>query len=185
MSTPLPAESVTRGTAFEGMFVRALQPTGRFAEQLRAAGYDPAQPARADYPTRVWQACLDVARQHTFPQLSRAAGEHRLGQLFIEGFFQTLAGKMLGATLPMLGPDTVMQKLKRAWASSQPNVEVTPVQLGERHWSVTLRERGILADFCGGLIAGILLRTRVQPEVTVTERAETHCVLSVRWTAKP
>lgn len=178
-----PSASVTRGTVFEALFVRALKPSGRFAEELRAAGYDPAVPPRAEYPTQVWRRCAEVARRHTFPQLPAAEGERRLGNLFIEGFLQTLAGKMLGATLPLLGPDTLLQKLPRAWVSSQPNLTVTTARVGERHWTVTLREEGILAEHCAGLLEGILRRARVTPELTVVERSGSHCVLAVRWLA--
>jgi uncharacterized protein (TIGR02265 family) len=176
-----PTTSITRGVAFEGMFVRTLQPTGAFAEALRAAGYDVSAPPRAEYPTPVWQACLEVARQHTFPTLPRAEGERRLGRRFIDGFFETLTGKMLGATLPMLGPGMVLQKLKRAWGSSQPSLELLSEELAPGSWRVTLRERGIMADFCAGLLEGLLERTRVQAQVAVLERSPEHCVLTARW----
>lgn len=175
------SESITRGVAFEGLFVRTLQPTGAFAEELRKAGYDPSAPPRPEYPTRVWQACIDVARQHTFPALPRAEGERQLGRRFIDGFFQTLTGKMLGATLPMLGPGMVLQKLKRAWSSSQPSLDCTSEELAPGSWRVTLRERGIMADFCAGLLEGLLKRTRVQAQVAVAERSPEHCALTVRW----
>jgi uncharacterized protein (TIGR02265 family) len=178
---PPPPESLTRGTAFEGLFVRALQPTGAFAEALRAAGYEVGSPPRAEYPTRVWQACVDLARRHTFPQLPRPEGERRLGERFMDGFFQTLSGKLLGATLPVLGPDTVMQRLPRLWASSQPNMGVATTRVAERHWTVTLRERGVMADFCVGVISAVLKRTRVEPELVVAEHDAEHCVLTVRW----
>jgi len=183
MSSPLAnhSPSVTRGSVFEALFVRALQPGGRFAEELRAAGYDVGSPPRAEYPTQVWRACVEVARRHTFPRLPQAEGERRLGGLFLEGFLQTLAGKLLSATLPMLGTGMVLQKLQRAWSSSQPNLEVSTAQVAERHWRVTLREEGVLVEHCAGLLEGILRRTRVQPEVKVLERSATHCVLDVRW----
>ena len=176
-----PSASVTRGTVFEALFVRALKPTGRFAEELRAAGYDCAAPPRPEYPTRVWRACVEVARRHTFPQLPPTEGKRRIGELFMEGFLQTLTGKLLGATLPMIGPDTVLRKLKQAWTSSQPSLEVSTREVGERQWEVTLREEGILAEHCAGLLEHALKRTRVKPQVAVREQSAAHCVLAVSW----
>ena len=173
-------EPVTRSATFEGMFVRALQPTGAFAEELRAAGYDVLNP-RAEYPTRVWNACLEVARRHTFPALPRAEGQHRLGQLFMEGYFRTLQGKLAGATLPMLGPAMVVKKLRQAWSASQPDIQMESVELGPGEWRVTLGQEGIVAEFCAGFIESILQRTRVQPEAKVLEVSPTGCILSVRW----
>jgi len=159
--------------------VRALQPTGAFAEELRTAGYDVLHP-RAEYPTRVWNACLEVARRHTFPTQPRAEGQRRLGHLFMEGYFRTLQGKLAGATLPMLGPASVVKKLRSAWSPSQPDIALESVELAPADWRVTLGQEGIVAEFCAGLIETILERTHVKPEAKVLESSATGCVIAVR-----
>lgn len=172
--------SVTQGSAVEGMFVRALQPTGAFAEELRALGVD-VKRLEATYPTQVWQASIGVARRHAAAHLPEAAGYQLLGEKFIGGFFDTLVGKMIAVGLPLLGPGKTLQRLARTWAAAQPNLKVETQQETEQSWRITLREQGILADFCAGIFVGGLTRTGVKPDVQVVERSEHHCVLQVRW----
>ena len=54
--------ATTDGSLFEGL-ARALQPEGAFADDLRAAGFDPRAP-KIRYPTSVLLATLDVAHPH-------------------------------------------------------------------------------------------------------------------------
>jgi uncharacterized protein (TIGR02265 family) len=173
-------EAITQGSAVEGMFVRALQPTGAFADELRAVGVD-VKRLEPTYPTRVWQASLEVARRHTAAGLSENEGYRQLGHRFIGGFFDTLVGKMIAIGLPILGPDKMLQRLARTWASAQPDLKVQTLQNAAHDWRITLGGPRISADFCAGILQGGLSRTGVTPDVRVLERSEEHCVLGVRW----
>jgi uncharacterized protein (TIGR02265 family) len=182
MSPPSPPESIVRGAAFEALLVRMLQPAGRFAEALRAAGYDPGAPPRAEYPRQVWIACVELARRHVFPNLPPADGMQQLGRRFIECFRQTLMGKMLAATLPILGPATAMQRLPRMWASSQPQLRIHVQELAPCDWAVTFEEPGLLGHFYVGQLEALLVLLRAsRPEVTLGENTPQRCVLRVRW----
>ena len=177
----LPDEAhTTHGSVFEGLFGRALRPAGAFADALREAGYDPARPLRA-YPTRVWQDCLAVARTHAFGALGPAEADRALGRAFIEGFLRTLMGRMLWVALPVLGPHSALAKLERGWSAAQPHTAVRVERLGEGHWRVTLRERGIMPDFCAGIVDGLLRRAGTEPRITVASHAADACELDVRW----
>lgn len=180
MSPPADGSSITQGSAVEGMYVRALQPTGAFAEELKALGVD-VQRLEPTYPTAVWQASIEVARRHVAGHLPKAAGYQLLGEKFIGGFFDTLVGKMISIGLPLLGPGKTLQRLARTWASAQPHLKVETQQESDTSWRVTLREHGIVADFCAGIFVGGLSRTGVKPDVQVVERSDEHCVLRVRW----
>jgi uncharacterized protein (TIGR02265 family) len=181
MSAP-PAESIVRGAAFEGLLVRLLQPTGRFAEELSAAGYDPRAAPRAEYPRRVWLACVEIARRHTYPELPRDEGLRRLGRRFVEALRQTLMGKLLSATLPMLSPAAVMQRLPKAWANTQPQLRLLVRELAPRDWSVTFEDRDLLPHFCVGQLEAVVALTAVRdPRVTLVEQGPDRCVIRVSW----
>jgi uncharacterized protein (TIGR02265 family) len=180
MSPPDGSASITQGSAVEGMYVRALQPTGAFAEELKALGVD-VKRLEPTYPTAVWQASIEVARRHVAGHLPQAAGYQLLGEKFIGGFFDTLVGKMIAIGLPLLGPGKTLQRLARTWASTQPHLKVETLQESDTSWRITLREHGIVADFCAGIFVGGLSRTGVKPDVRVLERSAEHCVLQVRW----
>jgi uncharacterized protein (TIGR02265 family) len=171
---------MTEAAVFEALFTRGFKPDARLVEALRAAGYDVQRP-EPRYPTAVWHACIEAARRHLFPSLSVAEGTRRLGAIFADGYFNTLIGKVIGAALPLLGPERAIQRLPRYWSATQPDLGVEVVKAGERHYAVTLREKGILADFCAGLLEGSVRHTRAEVAITVREVDGTHCVLDVRW----
>jgi uncharacterized protein (TIGR02265 family) len=179
-STP---ESTVQGSTFEGLFVRALQPRGDFADALRSAGYDATAP-RAQYPRHVWLACMEVARRHEYPYFPPEQGLRLLGRRFVEGFRKTLTGKLQVAVMPMLSPATVMQRLPRTWATTQPNMRVRSEELAPGHWQFTLEDEGIVPDFVAGMLDAILAMMSVsEPDVRVHERAPARCVVDVRWRA--
>jgi uncharacterized protein (TIGR02265 family) len=177
-----PADSSVRGSAFEALLVRMLHPSGRFADELRAAGYDPSAPPRPEYPRAVWVACVQLASRHTFPSLSPEAAMRQLGQRFVESYRQTLTGKLVSATLPMMGPATVLLRMPRVWAGIQPGLRLQVTEVAPREWTFAFEERGLLTDFCTGILEGVLAMIRVRsPEVTQSERTPDRCVVRVRW----
>jgi len=181
MPPPAPAkESVTRSASFEGMFVRALQPTGAFAEELRAVGVD-LQRLEPTYPLPVWYAAVRVALRHVAGHLPEEAGFRLLGERFIAGFFDTLVGKMVAVGLPLLGPDKTVQRLARTWTTAQPTLRMETVKEAEGRWRLTLHQQGVLPHFCAGIIHAGLQRTGVTPDIQVLEHGPAHCVLQVRW----
>lgn len=173
--------SMTENGTFEGLFHRALRPEGAFTEALRAAGYDPARP-QPRYPTTVWHACLEVARRHEYAHLSKEEGERALGHRFIDGWFETIIGKIIAVGLPLLGPDGTLQRAHRNWAASQPDLHITMRKVAERHWEAALQGAGVRADFAAGLLEAAVRRAgATTAAVTVRERGPTTCVLDARW----
>lgn len=175
-----PAPSTTRRSVFEGLF-QALPPDAALAARLRDAGYDASQP-KADYPTSVWHACLDLTRMHHFGDLPVEEGYRKLGHRFMQGFFDTLVGKMLGASLPILGGDGIAKQLPRFWSHAQPSMRVHAEKEGAGRWRVTLvDEAPILASFCAGLMEVALHRADPEAAVDVVESQRFRCVLRARW----
>jgi uncharacterized protein (TIGR02265 family) len=179
--TPPPPANATSGTTFEGLFQLALKPTGAFADELRALGFDPSKPVHVEYPTSTWQACLEAARKHTFASLPAAEGYRRLGHCFVEGYLSTLTGKLLSAAAPLFSVDTMLKGLAHSWARSQPAQRATTQRVAEREWRITLEGPGIVAHFCAGLMEALLARAKVVPAVSVAETTQKGCTLSVRW----
>ncbi len=178
---PPSAGSMTHHAVFEGMFHRALHPTGAFADALRDAGYDLSRPLPR-YPTHIWHACLEVARRHAFGSLPEAEGYRRMGHRFIEGWFETIIGKLIAVGLPLLGPERALERTPRSWSAAQPDLKVELRKVAARHWEATLREHGVLPDFCAGLLeASARVAGAPGASVTVRERGPDHCVLEVRW----
>lgn len=173
-----------QGSTVEGLFARALKPTGEFDAELRRVGVD-VQRLEPTYPLTVWYAALRIARQRVAGHLPDDQAYRLLGDRLISGFFDTLVGKMVSVGMPLLGPDATLQRLARMWRTGQPSLRMETLREADRRWRLTLHQDGVVPDFCAGILESGLTRTGVQPRVTVLERSPTHCVLQVAWDAKP
>ena len=169
-----------QGSAVEGLFVRALKPTGAFADELRQVGVD-VKRLEATYPLTAWYAALRVALRHVAPHLPEDKGYRLLGERFIAGFFDTLVGKLVAVGVPLLGPDKTLERLARTWSAAQPTLRAETRKEAEGQWRVTLHQAGVLPDLCSGILEAALTRANVKAQATVLERSPTHCVIQVRW----
>ncbi|MBF5045212.1 DUF2378 family protein [Aggregicoccus sp. 17bor-14] len=179
MSTSDP-KAFIQGSAVEGLYVRALKPTGAFEEELRQVGVD-VKRLEATYPLPVWYAAMRVALRHVAPHLPEEQGYRLLGDRFIAGFFDTLVGKLVAVGVPLLGPDKTLERLARTWSAAQPTLRAETRKVGDGLWQVTLQQAGVLPDFCSGILEAGLSRANVKPQATVLERSYDHCVIQVRW----
>lgn len=176
---PIDAHGTTEASAFEAMFVHVLQPTGTFARELAAAGFEPGR-MEARYPSSVWYRCLDIGRRHTFPDLPIPEGFRMLGRSFMEGYYRTLIGKVVSAALPLYGLQRTLDRLPRVWKGSQPTTEVTVEKDGARAWRVTLNSPGVIPEFSAGVLEAAAAPVGEKLSVDVVARSPLHCVLSVR-----
>jgi uncharacterized protein (TIGR02265 family) len=92
-AAPSAAEGVTHARAFEALFRSALGIHPELGGILRAQGYDPEHPQQ-EYPSPVWMACVEAARQALFGERSPEEGQRALGALFADGFRSTAIGQV-------------------------------------------------------------------------------------------
>ena len=116
-----------------------------------------------------------------YPHLAPEEGMRQLGVRFLEGFFQTMAGRAVSLLAPMLGPEGVLKRMPRFFTMGSPGTEVTMHEEGKRAWRMEQLDRHPLPDFAAGLITAALLRAGVAPQVTVGERGAERFVLHVTW----
>lgn len=148
---------------FEGLFVRALRPTGAFKERLREKGYD-LDRRQTSYPLAVFEDCLDVAAAELFPELDRAQAWERLGRLFIGGYFQTLVGRMISATLPFMSPRLFVGRVPRFMTTGLQGAEVRLEWTDARHATLTLLGVHELSSaLMAGVLAECFARMKVSP----------------------
>lgn len=149
---PQPKSSVALHSMFEGLFNRALHVEGALKEQLRAAGFDLDRP-EARYPVEVWERCVDLACAHRFPGVPRGEAWRRMGRIFIEGYFNTLVGKIIATALPFLGPKSFVDKSPRFITTGLEGADVWLEWHDVRN--VTLHIHGA-GDESGNLMAGVM-----------------------------
>jgi uncharacterized protein (TIGR02265 family) len=176
------AESTIQQSLFEGLFVHSLgaKPGTPLAEALRRAGYDLTR-QEASYPRSVWKKSLEAAAREVYPNLAPEAAMRELGVRFLEGFFQTLAGRAVALLAPMLGPEGVLKRMPRFFAMGSQGTGVTVHEEGKRAWRLEQQDRHPLPDFTAGLITAVLLRAGVAPQVAVGERTPEGFTLHATW----
>ncbi|HLT29814.1 MAG TPA: DUF2378 family protein [Myxococcaceae bacterium] len=174
--------AMIQGSMFEALFERRLKPDGAFLQDLVQAGYDPSHP-EVEYPEAVLIRCIEVARRHAFPELSPKDGEFRVGQELSDGFLgDTLAGKVMAAAMPLVGPERIIRSLPRRFKSGTDGEAPDVQQIGDRQWRVEMGHNAT-PYMVAGAIQAALARTGVEARVEV-ERAHPKCVLLATWSPK-
>lgn len=180
VAEPTPAADLTEYALFEGLFVRTYQPTGAFAADLKAAGFDLTE-SKARYPTPVFRECLLIARRHLYADRTEAAGLRRMGEEFIEGYLHTIVGSVLGAGLALLPIETVVRRVPKNIAVNSSGVRGTCEATGPHDYRLTFADRYALPEFYAGTISALLHHKSESVTVTVTAAGPGGCELRVTW----
>lgn len=166
---------------FEGMFVRGMESQGSLSQVLVQEGYDPRCPD-VDYPIQMWKRCVTQARYLAHPGLSDADAYRLLGRKLVEGFAQTLLGRVAAVGMPMIGPARVLERLPRYMAMmGRPELQVQCTTLGERMRRVHLADVHNPPEFSAGALEAALELACCRPHVQVEDRSPQGCRLLVRW----
>jgi uncharacterized protein (TIGR02265 family) len=137
---------------FEGLYDRVLKPQGELERRVRAAGYDASAP-KTEYPITVWIDCLAASAQVLSPELPQERAVWLLGRRFIEGYLETLIGKMISASFPFLSAGTFMKRVPRFVSSGLVEAGVSLTWPGETHAVLTV---GGCAWYPGPLMGGVI-----------------------------
>ncbi|TQF15767.1 DUF2378 family protein [Myxococcus llanfairpwllgwyngyllgogerychwyrndrobwllllantysiliogogogochensis] len=167
---------------FEGLFVHALKPSGAFAQSLRDIGYDTDTDASQEYyPLTVWRAALGVARRFACAGQPPEEANRALGHHYVEGFAQTLVGRIFATAAPLLGTERCLTRLPTYLKAGREDMKMVLEPVQEREWCVRVVDGDPLPDFVAGVVEGVLRRTRVRPRVDVLDRQPAGYALRVRW----
>lgn len=155
---------------FEGLYGRSLRPTGALKERLRERGYDLDRP-RTSYPLAVWADCLDASASELHPKLPRADAWERLGGQFIDGYFETLVGRMIAVTLPFMSAKLFLGRVPRFMTTGLQHAEVELIWTDDRNATLTIRRMHELSGrFMTGVLRGSFARMNLR-DVKLVPRA--------------
>lgn len=154
---------------FDGLYVQALRPTGRFRDRLREKGFD-LDKQKSSYPMSVWVDCLDVTSEELHPTLTRALAWRAIGRQFIDGYFQTLVGRMIGSMLPFLSPSRFTKRVPGFITTGLQGAKVGLTWEGEKRAILIISGVHQLAScVMAGVLEGSFSRMKVA--VTLEPRA--------------
>jgi uncharacterized protein (TIGR02265 family) len=168
---------------FEALFDRRLQPKGAFAEALRLAGYDAARTS-VTYPTEVWVACLEIARQHVWPDLSKPEAYRHIGREFAEGFLTTLGGRMVGAAMAFMTPQSFVRRLANYLRMGRNDSALTFDLVRDEVGAIDAKVHNPAAvpgGFIAGMIDAAYARLKANWTIEVLQHTPTDYELMIRW----
>ncbi|AGC47922.1 hypothetical protein MYSTI_06649 [Myxococcus stipitatus DSM 14675] len=169
------------GSVFEGLFVRGLKVSGRLAQELEALGYDIRKP-EVDYPIQLWQRAVALVRQEVFGELTDEEAHRQVGRTLVDGFAETLLGRVAAVALPMIGPARAAERIPRYLAMmGRPDLEVTMTPVGERGRRLVIPDRFNRPELFAGGFERMLEMANAQPRITVEERFSDSYRLLIRW----
>jgi len=178
---PLGVEPMTRAILFEGLFVHGLPRNEAFEAELREAGFD-RDDLLPQYPLRLFRQCLDIACRHFYPGFAVEEGRRRLGQQFAQGFAQTVLGRVVSVSLPLLGPVRFLKKFPEHLRFDSSPILAHVVQVAERQVRMEFRTGvGLSPYFLRGLLEECLRMTRATPTVRVTQNSPISFDLHITW----
>lgn len=165
---------------FEALFNRALDVSGELEAELKRLGYDRRHPV-AKYDGAVLVACLAAARRATCPQLDETAGLRQLGRRFVDGFRETILGRVATTALPLLGPARFLPRLPGRFRSIRADASVTMELTGPRSGRLVFVDALPLADFFAGVIEGALHFAKAEAPRVEPRAVSGGYVLELGW----
>ena len=169
----------TDGSVFEGI-ARAFKPEGAFAEELRRAGFDVHLP-RARYPASVLLGVLDAVHRHVYPELERLEAHRRIGERYVDCFFETLLGKVFHSLLRLLGLRRFLVRLPKMAPMILSGMEVQVEEAGPGVLRLRFHaEHEVYSpEFMVGGIEGAGRLTSDQLRVELVHRSAKDCEIQV------
>jgi len=176
-----PAEHLVQSLHFEALFVRGLQVDAALAADLRAAGFDPAQP-QVRYPERVFKACVVAAHRRLYPAQREAEAHRELGRIFLRGFRTTLVGRVVGAMLPLMGPVRLLGRMPEYLRLGDAVLTVKVETLGQCDYRLDCTHSGqAMPHLVTGIVEEALLLTNTAATLEPRVLSPTRFELRVRW----
>lgn len=167
----------------EGLFGPAIDVSPELAAALAEKGFDRRR-VRPRYSDRVFEDCLEVGWRHRFPTLPREQAFHALGRGFVEGFRQTILGKVLTVALPLVGPNTLLNRVPGRLRGLRADMVVSLGAAGEGRHTLVVRDTVQVGDFFAGVLETALGLSGAKASVTCTLRPDGY-VLEVTLNRPP
>ena len=123
-----------------------------------------------------------VLRDGLFPGVPAAEAEKQMGERFLEGYFETVLGGLVKTMLRLLPVEKAIARIPQSLMSGANFIRAHVEPAGPREKKVVMNDYSTSPDFLCGVVAALVRRTGVTPDVEVIERNGRALTLRVRWT---
>ncbi|WP_224365876.1 DUF2378 family protein [Hyalangium versicolor] len=144
----------------EALFVRALggRLTPECRARLREAGLDVDQKIKPAYSFQSWMKFIRIAAEELFPGEPLPRSTFKLGELYVDGFRQTMLGRAVMGLLRVLGPRRTISRATQNFRAGNNYTETRITELGPTQFDVWMNEVGDVPEFTAGIIqAGVAM----------------------------
>lgn len=151
------------------MFIRGVTPPPDLRIALLGIGVD-LDALELRYSSVQWIASIDLARSYLFPNApSVDEAERELGRKFLSGYLRTMSGRLLGAVLPFMTPEAVVQRLPRYVRMGRDDLDLLIEQRSPTSSRIVVTDPATARPFFfAGMVESGLERLSVPTTVTVT-----------------
>jgi len=149
---------------------RLHQPSGAFAAELRAVGFDLDRPEMRYTPATLL-AVLDVCAKHRYPELSRGDAHRQIGRKFVDQFFATFLGRVAGTLVQALGVKRFLLKVPKVASMITKGLEVDSQQVAPDEIRMVFRgSPDMSADYTTGAIEGAAKAGKFEIQAEIVRR---------------
>jgi uncharacterized protein (TIGR02265 family) len=99
----------------------------------------------------------------------------------VEGFAQTLVGRIFASAAPLLGTERCLSRIPNYLRAGREDVRMLLDVVREREWRAMVEDVDPLPEFVAGVLEAVLLLTRAEPRVDIIDRTEFRYTLLIRW----
>ncbi|MGA9524889.1 MAG: DUF2378 family protein [Myxococcaceae bacterium] len=155
---PSQEEQLVYGHTLEGLFKLAIGPKldDRARARLRENGLDLGRPLQPTYTRRQFRKWVLIAAEEIYPKLSPDQALERIGEHSVEGYVKTLLGKMILATVRVLGPKRTLSRLTQNLSSSGNYFETRATDTGKSSCDLWYNDVGGLTPYYVGMLRMVL-----------------------------
>ncbi len=174
--TQLAADS----SLFDALF-RVRAPAGELERGLRALGVDPTQLAPR-YTAQQWRDAVELYRVHLFPEELSPMAHRKLGYALAHAYAQTLSGRLLSLTLPMLDPLQLLRRWPRFVRMGRTDVTLHVTELSDRAVQIeSMDPVGMPMELNFGLLEFCFERMGHRPTLRWEARPTGELVATCAW----
>lgn len=166
----------------DAIFVHVIKPDDALKARLRDAGFDVDRPEPC-YSVVTHKACLDIARQHLYPNAPAEEGFRRLGREWIGGFAKNPVGVVLAAGARLLGPERALARIPGYMKAGRTDYDLEIRSIKPRHWVLTATDRyRPMPHLTAGCVEAILELAGVRDHHVTVERTDAGgFALQIEW----
>jgi uncharacterized protein (TIGR02265 family) len=168
----------------EALFLRAL--AGRLTPECRArlrqAGLDVDQKLKPAYSFQSWMLFIRIAAEELFPSEPLSEATFKLGEVYVEGFRQTMLGRAVMSLLRVLGPRRTVARATQNFRAGNNYTETRITELGPAQFELWMNEVGDFPEFTAGIIyAGVRMSGAQEPRVEPMGYDGHACTYRITW----